>query len=49
MKKKMIIELFIYIIVVAVSITLLLTGKQEEKPVQINPDFKLADRKGEQP
>ena len=41
MKKKLLIELFIYIIVVVIGIVLLLTNKPKEKPLHINSDFKI--------
>jgi len=41
MKKKLIIELFIYIIVVVIGVILLFTSKPKDKPIHINSDFKI--------
>ncbi len=41
MKKKLIIELFIYIIVVVIGVILLLTSKPKDKPIHIDSDFKI--------
>lgn len=49
MKKKTLIELFIYVIVVVVGVTLLLTSKPEQKQIQINSDFKIGDQRGNKP
>ena len=49
MKKKILIELFIYVIVVVVGITLLLTSKPKTKPIHINSDFKIGDQRGDMP
>jgi hypothetical protein len=49
MKRKTLIELFIYVIVVVVGITLLLTSKPKQKPIQINSDFKIEDQRGDKP
>ena len=49
MKKKTLIELFIYVIVVVISITLLLTSKPTQKPIQINSDFKIGVQRGDKP
>lgn len=46
MKKKIIIELFIYIIIVIVGIALLITSKPEKKPIKINSDFKVGEQRG---
>lgn len=46
MKKKTLVELFIYVIIVVVGITLLFTNKTKEKPIQINSDFKIEDQRG---
>lgn len=45
MKRKMLIELFFYIIIVVVSITLLLTHKPSYKQIQIDSDFKIEDQR----
>ena len=44
MKKKSLIELFIYIIIVVVGITLMFTFRQEKKPIEILSDFKIVVR-----
>ncbi|MBC2579377.1 hypothetical protein HGI79_03485 [Clostridium sp. DJ247] len=44
MKKKSLIELFIYIIIVLVGIILLFTFKPQNKPIKIPSDFKIAAR-----
>jgi hypothetical protein len=44
MRKKSLIELFIYIIIVVVGIILMFTFKQEKKPIKIPSDFKIAVR-----
>lgn len=44
MKKKSLIELFIYIIIVVVGIILLFTYKPEKKPIKIPSDFKIVAR-----
>ncbi|MCX7748248.1 MAG: hypothetical protein N2645_15380 [Clostridia bacterium] len=41
MKKKTLIELFIYLIAAVVAIALFLSSKPEQKPIQINSDFKV--------
>lgn len=46
MKKKIIIELFIYVIVVVVGIALLITSKPEKEPIKINSDFKVGEQRG---
>jgi hypothetical protein len=46
MKKKIIIELFIYVIFVVVGIALLITSKPEKKPIKINSDFKVGEQRG---
>lgn len=46
MKKKIIIELFIYIIIVIVGIALLITSKPEKEPIKINSDFKVGEQRG---
>ena len=46
MKKKIIIELFIYIIIVVVGIALLITSKPEKKPIKIDSDFKVGEQRG---
>lgn len=43
MKKKLLIELFIYIIVVVIGIVLLLTNKPDDKPIHIDSDFKIIE------
>lgn len=47
MKKKTLIELFIYIIVVIVAITLLMTYKPKQKLINIDSDFKIGDQRGD--
>lgn len=44
MKKKLLIELFIYIIIVVVGIILMFTLKPEKKPIEIPSDFKITAR-----
>lgn len=44
MKKKALIELFIYITIVVVGIMLLFTYKPEKKPIKIPSDFKILAR-----
>ena len=46
MKKKTIIELFIYVIVVVVGVVLLLTSKSDIKPIKMNSDFKVSGQRG---
>lgn len=47
MKKKTLVELFIYVIIVVVGTTLLLTDKPKQKPIQINSDFRIGDQRGD--
>lgn len=49
MKKKTLIELFVYIIIVVVSIVLILSGTTKSKPVQIHSDFSNVDQRGNKP
>lgn len=44
MRKKSLIELFIYIIIVVVGVIMLFTFKPEKKPIEIPSDFKIAAR-----
>lgn len=44
MKKKSLIELFIYIIIVVVGVITLFTFKPEKKAIEIPSDFKIAAR-----
>jgi hypothetical protein len=46
MKKKIIIELFIYVIVVVVGIALLITSKPDKNPIKVNSDFKVGEQRG---
>ena len=46
MKKKTLVELFIYVIIVVIGITLLFTNKPNEKPIQNNSDFEIGDQRG---
>lgn len=41
MKKKLLIELFIYVAIVIVAFILLFTYKPEQKPIDIPSDFKI--------
>lgn len=51
MKKKILIELFIYVLAVVVGITMLLTSEPTTKttPIQINSDFKIGNQRGDRP
>lgn len=41
MKKKLLIELFIYVVLVIVGFILLFTYKPKQKPIDIPSDFKI--------
>lgn len=41
MKKKLLIELFIYAIIVVISIVLLFTYKPQREPIKLPSDFKI--------
>ncbi|WP_164880675.1 MULTISPECIES: hypothetical protein [Clostridium] len=42
MKKKLLIELFIYIVIVVIGVILLFTYKPKHKPIDIPADYKVA-------
>lgn len=44
MRKKSLIELFIYIIIVVIGVIMLFTFKPEKKPIEIPSDFKIVAR-----
>jgi quinol-cytochrome oxidoreductase complex cytochrome b subunit len=41
MRKKMLLELFVYVLVVIIGLILLFTYKPNQKPVDIPSDFKI--------
>lgn len=41
MKKKLLIELFVYVIIVVISIVLLFTYKPQREPIILPSDFKI--------
>ena len=43
MKKKLLIELFIYAILVVIGVVLLFTQKEDKKPITIPSDFQIEE------
>ncbi|MPN61346.1 hypothetical protein [Clostridium sp. C8] len=41
MKKKLLIELFVYVIIVVIGIVLLFTYKPQREPITLPSDFKI--------
>lgn len=48
MKRKVIIELFLYIIVVIASLIILLSEKPKPEYYQMQPDYEMSDRGGDE-
>ncbi|MFT8314987.1 MAG: hypothetical protein ABF633_12210 [Clostridium sp.] len=46
MKKKLLIELFIYVVIVIISFILLFTYKPNQKPIDVPSDFKIVRSEG---
>ena len=46
MKKKLLMELFIYVVIVIVGSILLFTYKPKQKPIDIPKDFKIVRSEG---
>lgn len=46
LKKKLLIELFIYVVIVIISFILLFTYKPKQKPIDIPSDFKIVRSEG---
>ena len=48
MKRKVVIELFLYIIVVIVSLIILLSKKPKPEHFKIQPDYEMSDQGGDE-
>jgi hypothetical protein len=48
MKRKVIIELFLYIIVVIVSLIILLSEKPKPEHFKMQPDYEMSDQGGDE-
>ena len=47
MKRKVLVELFLYIIIVVIGVILLLSQKPRDTPIQINTDFEVVEQRGD--